>query len=252
MNNKNDKVVYLHRKKSNGVAFYVGAGNPDRPYSKGSRSSEWKDIYNNQGVEVVIIKTGLSTEDACSTEMELIELIGRIDLGTGTLINRKKGGEGLTEWTDEMKARASDNYTQERKEKMSETHRKDVIDISTGIEYKSMGDACKALGFTYSTITTQLRGAAPIRKWNTLRYKDAPAPTRDMFYSAKDNEIKHGMVIDTNTNKIYKSIRLACEELNLSYGSNRGVLCGSRKRQDNHTLYRLGDLQIISTGYIAS
>ena len=127
-----------------------------------------------------------------------------------------------------------------------------VLDTKTGKEYNSMIDACEALGFTYSTITSQLRGAAKIQKWNTLIYKNDAAPTLDMYKRSKLNEIKHSMVIDVNTNKIYNSSASASRELGLSPGSVRLALCGSRKRQQWNTLYQLKDLQITNTGYTTS
>lgn len=94
MKEDNNKVVYLHRKKSNGEVFYVGIGTSKRPYIKQGRNIYWKRTVNKHGLVVEVIRTGLSWEDACDIEQDLIELIGRRELGLGTLVNLTSGGKG--------------------------------------------------------------------------------------------------------------------------------------------------------------
>ncbi len=93
-----NKVVYIHRKKNNREVFYVGIGNPDRPYQKAptARSVVWHRVVKKHGYSVEVIRTGLTRQEACDIEMDFIELIGRRNLGTGTLVNLTDGGEGVT------------------------------------------------------------------------------------------------------------------------------------------------------------
>lgn len=96
---KNNKVVYLHRKKTDNSIFYVGMGNLKRAYSK-QRSAWWHRIVNKYGLIVDIFKDNLSLNEACELEIELIKKYGRIDLKTGQLINQTKGGITVEEVSD--------------------------------------------------------------------------------------------------------------------------------------------------------
>tara|TARA_R110002050_G_scaffold248191_1_gene385988 strand:- start:568 stop:1536 length:969 start_codon:yes stop_codon:yes gene_type:complete len=272
----NDKVVYIHRKATNREVFYVGIGTPERPYRKSptSRSEFWHKIVNKHGYNIEVIHTGLSWEDACDIEEDLIELIGRRDIGLGTLVNLTNGGDGtlgavwsderraraskyLREvlWTDERKAEAAANYTQEMRDAMSEMHRRPVIDTATGIEYSAMGVACDELGFKLSTITDQLNGRCRIQPYNTLRYQDdINAVGCELFEERRVafNEILSKNVIDIATNRIYDSMKPACKGVGISYASARLQMCGARKRKEYNTLYKLSELVISPDGYETS
>ena len=89
-----DIVVYLHRRKDNGEIFYIGIGNPKRPFRKDNRNDYWHHIVKKCGYDVEILYTGLSWENACEIEKKLISEHGRKDLGLGTLVNMTNGGEG--------------------------------------------------------------------------------------------------------------------------------------------------------------
>jgi len=91
-----NKVVYIHRKKTDREVFYVGMGNPDRPYQKSptARSIFWHRVVDKYGYDVEILYTGLSKYEAYAIEMEMIRQYGRRDLGTGTLVNLTNGGDG--------------------------------------------------------------------------------------------------------------------------------------------------------------
>ena len=256
----NSKVVYIHRKATNGEVFYVGIGNPKRPYEKGrsDRSEFWCRTVDKYGYNIEVIRTGLSWEDACDIEQDLIELIGRRDLGLGTLVNLTDGGDGAVGlvYTEERKAEVSKRMKEwmndEFKELLSEVHSRAVVDTSTGIEYKGMGVACDELGFKVSTITDQLRGKSRVQPYNTLRYlDDVECVECEMYEEPKKpfNEIQLKNVIDIATNKIYDSMRVACEDMGISYNSVRNQLSGSRKRKDYNTLYKLSELTISPEGY---
>jgi len=89
------KCVYLHRNPKTKEVFYVGIGNEDRAVQFSKRSIFWSNYKNKYGVEVDIIKKGLSSSKAQSLEVELIKKYGRRDLGTGSLVNLSHGGEGI-------------------------------------------------------------------------------------------------------------------------------------------------------------
>ena len=133
---KENKVVYLHRKATDNTVFYVGIGNPDRPKSK-ERSVVWHRTANKHGYIIEVIRRGLSKEEACSIEIDLIELIGRRDLGKGTLVNLTDGGEGVSGF-----AGANQEYREKR-----------IICLNTGVIYKSIRECSKATGIAHSSIS---------------------------------------------------------------------------------------------------
>ena len=59
----------------------------------------------NKGLEprIEIYADKLSREEACQLEIELIEKFGRADLGLGPLTNMTKGGDGIAEWSPELR-----------------------------------------------------------------------------------------------------------------------------------------------------
>ena len=100
--------VYMHIKKTNGEAFYIGMGNPKRPYDKGgNRSNWWKKTANKYGYEVVILKEGISWSDACKIEIDLIKYFGRRDSGQGALVNMTDGGDGQKNPSAETRTKIS-------------------------------------------------------------------------------------------------------------------------------------------------
>lgn len=103
--------IYRHIRTDINIPFYVGIGtvgnNPStkryqyhRAYTYAkkskSRSRHWCNIYNkcNENIDVDILFETDSWEEAQNKEREFIALYGRIDLGTGTLVNLTDGGEG--------------------------------------------------------------------------------------------------------------------------------------------------------------
>lgn len=90
----NDKVAYHHLRKDTQEVFYVGIGEPNRPYEDGSRNPHWHHIVDKVGYEVLIIKENITWEEACQWEISEIKKIGRRDLGLGPLVNLTDGGEG--------------------------------------------------------------------------------------------------------------------------------------------------------------
>lgn len=127
--------VYKHTRKDNGEVFYIGIGTQDkykRAFSLIKRNNFWKNITNKTEFLVEIIYDGLSWEDACIKEIELIKHYGRRDLGLGTLVNMTDGGDGTynvkhsEEWYE--KQRKNNNkkgkpITEEHKRNISLNHK---------------------------------------------------------------------------------------------------------------------------------
>lgn len=85
--------VYLHRKATNGEVFYVGKGTDFRAGNMASRSDYHKRVVKKYGVIVELYMTSLQEWYAYELERDLIDYYGRKDIGYGTLVNLKDGGD---------------------------------------------------------------------------------------------------------------------------------------------------------------
>jgi hypothetical protein len=97
----NNYYVYVHRKKSNGAVFYVGKGKGGRAWATSktvNRSKLWRNTSDKYGFTVEIILDNLQEWYAFEIECELILKYGRIDIGTGCLVNHTDGGDGTSGW----------------------------------------------------------------------------------------------------------------------------------------------------------
>jgi hypothetical protein len=86
--------VYFHVNPLKQEIFYVGIGSKNRPYSKQNRNKYWHNTINKYGYIVVIIEKDLEWLKAVEREIYYIKLIGRKDLGLGSLLNMTDGGDG--------------------------------------------------------------------------------------------------------------------------------------------------------------
>jgi len=122
-----NKVVYLHRKKTDNSVFYVGMGDLKRAYSK-QRSNWWNGVVDKYGYTIEIYKDNLNKQEAFDLEIELINKYGRIDLKNGQLINQTKGGITVNGLSDKVvkrkiKALKSVKRTDEWRNKISLSHK---------------------------------------------------------------------------------------------------------------------------------
>lgn len=118
--------------KPDGTPFYVGKGSMFRvKYSK-KRNNHHLNICNKYSNWY----RGLAfagTESQCNAkEIELISKFGRIDLGTGTLVNYTDGGEGMANPSAETLAKLSKIRkgritSDEAKRKLSIAHKGKVL-----------------------------------------------------------------------------------------------------------------------------
>jgi hypothetical protein len=86
-----DFFVYIHRRASNGKAFYVGKGTRYRHKSKWNRSQHWHNIVNKHGYTIEIVQAGMQEWWAFELERELI-----LKYQAEGLCNRTEGGEGAS------------------------------------------------------------------------------------------------------------------------------------------------------------
>ena len=167
-----NKVLYIHKKASDGTIFYVGIGNPSRPYNfhQETRSAFWQKTAAKHGVIVEVLEKNLTPEKAIEKEIYLIKKIGRRDTGEGTLVNHTDGGDG----TAGLRNR--------------------VIDINTGDVYLNVSVYARYKKIPISSVVYSLENSytLPIRKLSNEDY--IQWSEKDIYFSAEENE-------PTETNK---------------------------------------------------
>ena len=90
-----DFCVYAHLTTDLFKIFYIGKGRIDRPYSYSNRTKFWRHEAAKHGLEVLILDTGLTNDEAKNLESRYIRSIGRRNLGNGPLVNLTDGGDGM-------------------------------------------------------------------------------------------------------------------------------------------------------------
>jgi hypothetical protein len=125
--------VYKHITKDTNIIFYIGIGS-DKKYkranSKYKRNKYWHNIVNKHGYVIEIVKDGLSWEEACKIEIELISKYGRKDLGKGFLVNMTEGGDGIVGliMTEEIKEKRRLSYVRgENNPRYGTKHSKETL-----------------------------------------------------------------------------------------------------------------------------
>jgi hypothetical protein len=89
--------VYCHRNPLTNEIFYIGKGKNQRAYNSQSRGKHWKNYVKKNGIPIVeILYENLNEEQSLIIEKEMIDKLGRKDLGLGKLINETDGGDGIS------------------------------------------------------------------------------------------------------------------------------------------------------------
>jgi len=114
--------VYGHFIPGEDTPFYIGKGTGRRYKKTDNRNKWWKHIAEKYGYESRILQEGLTDEEACKLEKQLIVQYGRRDLNTGVLVNLTDGGETSQGYklTDEQKLQRGKNSKRMWAEKSKE------------------------------------------------------------------------------------------------------------------------------------
>lgn len=186
--------VYIYIDPFTNIPFYVGVGKNNRLWfhlkdakckqhpTRGNKHKFYKiKQILNTGKEPIIYKLyeNLSKEHALKLEIYLILLIGRIDLGTGSLTNLTNGGDFIInyKWTDEAKNKLSikrkgclnvmynKHHTKESKEIMS-IKSKNYYSKMTEDQLKTrLSILSKQWGHNHSDITKQKMSEAKTKNY---------------------------------------------------------------------------------------
>ena len=203
----NDFYVYCHV-DDNGTAYYVGAGSGDRASQRGQRRSEAWRCHTQQFCKsgfpkVVFYKENLTREESFKFEKKCIRKFGRMDLETGTLVNKTQGGKGST----------GRIITEEFRNKTSVSAKSRPCLVS------GWNRGLKTPKIIRNKLSKAHIGQNP---WNKgIKTGHIPANRR----SIRCNE----------TNEIFTSVREAAEKLNLDRALISHVLSGARKHTGNYS-----------------
>ena len=118
--------LYRHIRLDKNEPFYVGIGSDNsykRAYSKKGRNTYWQRIVTVSAYAVDIMLEDLTWKQACEKEIEFINLYGRVDLGTGCLVNMTEGGEGLFNPSEEIRQKLRTPNSKESYKRGIETKR---------------------------------------------------------------------------------------------------------------------------------
>jgi hypothetical protein len=100
------KYVYMYKDKD-GTPYYIGQGSTGRALAWQKKPMTWEHIppYNSNTLHFVDVD--LTVEEADELETFLIEELGRVDMGTGPLLNRTNGGKGRSGYIADQKCSKS-------------------------------------------------------------------------------------------------------------------------------------------------
>jgi hypothetical protein len=202
------KVLYAHRKETDGSIFYIGIGTEKRPYTNKSRNYYWHNTVNKYGYYVDVLATELSIEDALELEELLICELGRKDLGTGNLVNLNNGGKGNLQVSDLTKKKMS-------KSAMGRDAWNKGIPMSDGQK--------KKLSKLRMGVTSPRKGVK-LTEETKEKIRKANLGGKSLFAKA---------VYNTQTNEAFATIKEASESVNMSYRTLLSMLQGVSKNKTN-------------------
>lgn len=112
--------------REDGTPYYIGKGTGRRAFRKEGRA-----IKTPPKERILLLKTGLTEEQAFKHEIYMIALYGRKDKGTGILYNFTDGGEGASGVKQSEETRRRKSLSHQGKKKSSE-HRANIGKANTG------------------------------------------------------------------------------------------------------------------------
>ena len=145
--------IYEHWRPDKNLCFYVGKGSGKRAWDMAHRNPHHKAVISKLtslglAVDVRIIQSDLTHEEAFSLEIERIALYGR-----DNLCNMTDGGDGATEPTEETRKKISEAnknkvFSEEYRKKLSIAAHNRKIGPLTEEHKRKIGESGKGRKFT--------------------------------------------------------------------------------------------------------
>ena len=177
-------IVYKHYTKKDNRLFYIGIGKEKyRANSTKNRNNHWLNIVNKNGFYSEIVQDNISFQRAKEIEIDLISKYGRIDMGTGILVNMTDGGDGRLNskaWNKGIPflsgkenpmygVKRSEDWIKRRSESAKKVNKRgaehfrsmDVFDYVNGIFYDSAKEASESTKYCYSYFKQMVNGSRP-------------------------------------------------------------------------------------------
>lgn len=167
--------IYAHYRNDDNSVFYVGKGQRRRAWETGAkrRSRLWHNIAKKHGHTVKIWASNLTEEVAFQMERDWIALYGRMDNGTGCLVNHTNGGEGpsgkmISRDTRQKMSNAASNRSMETKQKLA----------AHGRGHQHSQDAKRRIGAAAKgrkvTAETKMKLRIAAQRWRMAKASEVP------------------------------------------------------------------------------
>ena len=207
MSHNNIFYVYCYNDITTGVPCYIGKGHTKKGYNrskvKHTHNTNVHAMEKEQGITIIMLKEHLSEVDAFLWEMHYIKEIGRLDLGTGPLLNQTDGGDGAAghRQTPEAKEKQSKammgeknpffgkTHTLEAKKKMGHPGEKHPFFGKTHTpeakekQSKAVaGEKNPNYGKTHTSDAKKKMGIAQKESWRLKKLAQANALTKEFFF----------------------------------------------------------------------
>lgn len=159
--------VYEHWRLDRDECFYVGKGMKNRAYKMRDRNAHHQAIMaklsrEGSGMEVRMVATGLTEDEAFSLEIERIAFWRGLGVDLANISSGGDGPSGAPSW-----------------------NRKKVLCITTGQHFDSASSASSAFGFHHSSVAENCRGRSESANGVKFLYVEYPELSKDSRVSAE-------------------------------------------------------------------